>query len=585
MKSSAVVVAAALALTAAAAAAAAVLGGYDRVAHLLIVAAGKPHQEAAFKAAYFTRAIYTALIAALVAAAIAAGWSAYWIGSRFDRIAAAVRAQRPAASAALAAVLGRFRALDPVTKASLALVVVLQIGWCVRRAATLPVTYDEAWTFMNFTMRPVFASVTYYPAPNNHVLFSVLSNAAPLLPLDPMFGMRLISVGFAVLTTIVLCAIALRYWDETAVVVALALFVCAYPIAVYAVLARGYMMIVFFTAVCCGAVAAGVSEPRPSVPVLIAYVASAVLGFYTIPLFLYPFASVNAAKYVYAAATRRPLRAWLIADVTVTIATVVLYTPIVLVNGVGALTANVYVARSPLPVAIAQLPERLVVMGNWLLGADHGGLTIVLAIVAASLTLRWRTGGPAGFMEKAMAAVVLLPPVILIAHRTNPQQRTWAYLAVPLFFVALGLIELAIQAGRRGGLRARWLLPLVVAAVVFAGMPPVDHRFARDFVEDFDAEQLFAGIPAASIGSIAHDQMVQPYDVPQYFADILAYRAQRQRRDPVRTERVTGDRAVDADALVLSTDGASRVSNLRDYTEWRRNQDLVVYLRRSFSTR
>jgi len=580
VKSSAVAVAAALALAAAAAAAAVLLGGYDRIAHLLIVAAGKPHQEAAFKAAYFTRTTYTALIAVLVAAGIAAGSSAYWIGSRFDRIAAAVRAQRPAASAAFAAVLGRFRALDPVTKASLALVVMLQIGWCVRRAATLPVTYDEAWTFMNFTMRPVFASVTYYPAPNNHVLFSVLSNAAPLLPLDPMLAMRLISVGFAVLTTIVLCAIALRFWDETAVVVALALIVCAYPIAVYAVLARGYMMIVFFTAVCFGAVLAGVSGPRPTLPVLTAYVVSAVLGFYTIPLFLYPFASVNASKYVYAAATRRPLRAWLIADVVVAVATVVLYTPIVIVNGVGALTANVYVARSPLPVAIAQLPERLVVMGNWLLGADHGGLAIVLAIVAASLTLRWRTGGPAGFMEKAMAVVLLLPPVILIAHRTNPQQRTWAYLAVPLFFVALGLIELAIQAGRRGGLRARWLLPVVVAAVVFAGMPPVDHRFARDFVEDFDAEQLFAGIPAASIGSIAHDQMVHPYDVPLYFADILAYRAQRQRRDPVRTEQVTGDGAVDADALVLSTDGASRISNLRDYDVWRRNDQLTVYLRR-----
>src|SRR5262249_30214712 len=153
---------------------------------LLIVAAGKGHQEAAFKAAYFTRSTYAALIATLCIVAIAAGLGAFWIAARFDRMAAAARSQLPAVYAASAAAATRFRTLDPATKLSLATVVVLQIVWCVRRAATLPVTYDEAWTFMNFTMRPAFASVTYYPAPNNHVLFSVLSNAAPLLPLQPM---------------------------------------------------------------------------------------------------------------------------------------------------------------------------------------------------------------------------------------------------------------------------------------------------------------------------------------------------------------------------------------------------------------
>jgi hypothetical protein len=218
-------------------------------------------------------------------------------------------------------------------------------------------------------------------------------------------------------------------------------------------------------------------------------------------------------------------------------------------------------------------------MGNWLLGVDRGGLAIVLAIVVASLVVTRRTRGPAAFMQRAMAAVVLLPPVILVAHRTNPQQRTWAYLTVPLFFVVVGLIDSVSQAGRRRAFRARWLLPIVVVVIVLAAMPPTFNRFARDFVEDFDAERLFAGIPAASIGSIAHDQMIEPYDAPLYFADILAYRAQLQRRDAVRTERVTGVRAVDADALVLSRDGAARVSNLGDYEVWRRNGQLTVYLR------
>ena len=571
---------AALALAATIGVVAAVLSGYDRVAHLVIVAAGKPHQEAAFKAAYFTPITYGALVATVAVLAIAAGWSAYWLSTRFDRVVASIGTHLPAIRASAASVATRFTRLDPVTKLSLGILVALQMVLCVRRAATLPVTYDEAWTFMNFTMRPLFASMTYYPAPNNHVLYSVLANAAHLLPVEPMFGMRLVSVAFALLTTLALCALALRHWDQSAVVLALSLLVFSYPIAVYAVLARGYMMLVFFTAICFGSVLAGLVAARPSVPLLIGYVVCAVCGFYTIPLFLYPFASVNAFKFAYLLARRRPLSPWLIADITIAVITLLLYTPIILVNGISAVTANVYVARAPLPVALGQLPGRLVATANWLLGIDRGGIAVILAIVLAVLVLRRRRDGPPRLMEWAMAVVALLPPAILVAHRTNPQQRTWVYLMVPLYFLTLGLIESAIVAARHRGLRARWALPFAVVAVAVLTSRPFAAHFGRDFVEDFDAERLFDGIPAAAIQSIAHDDVSVPYDEPLYFADVLAYRAQLQRRDPVRTERLSADHPTDADALVVSLDGAERVPNLHDYYLWRQRQRLAVYLRK-----
>ena len=40
----------------------------------------------------------------------------------------------------------------------------------------LPITYDESFTFINFINTGIAVSLSFYPAPNNHVLYSVISS-------------------------------------------------------------------------------------------------------------------------------------------------------------------------------------------------------------------------------------------------------------------------------------------------------------------------------------------------------------------------------------------------------------------------
>lgn len=68
-------------------------------------------------------------------------------------------------------------------------------------AIQLPISYDEALTYLHFTSRGPVASLAYYPEPNNHILHSLITNITTLLPfLDICFCLRISSIFFNLLT-------------------------------------------------------------------------------------------------------------------------------------------------------------------------------------------------------------------------------------------------------------------------------------------------------------------------------------------------------------------------------------------------
>jgi len=50
------------------------------------------------------------------------------------------------------------------------------IAMLVTFALTLPLSYDESFTFNEFTSKDILTSISNYPVPNNHVFHSILTN-------------------------------------------------------------------------------------------------------------------------------------------------------------------------------------------------------------------------------------------------------------------------------------------------------------------------------------------------------------------------------------------------------------------------
>jgi len=113
----------------------------------------------------------------------------------------------------------------------------------------LPITYDEAFTFVNFINRGIGVSISFYPAPNNHVLYSVVSSFLNFLNFENIFPFRLISIIFLILSLFMVTKILIE--DSKKIKNYYFLLLSIFPFTLVYVyqssLARGYSLLVFFT--------------------------------------------------------------------------------------------------------------------------------------------------------------------------------------------------------------------------------------------------------------------------------------------------------------------------------------------------
>lgn len=543
---------------------------YDGLAHFLVVHAGKPHQEALFKARYFTPATHGA-IQWLAAIAVAAGIVVTVFATLYaERSVAVLQAWWHSARAAAGAARTRFADRRPETKAALALLLTIQAASTLFRITHTPVSYDEAWTYLNFTSRPLYTALSYYPAPNNHILYSALTVITAGGPLPPLISMRLISLLFSLATTLALFGVGVCLFDERAVIAGVSLFAFSFPVSLYALQARGYAMLLFFTAFAFASLLVFDADPRKPSPLAVYVVASA-LGFYTVPSFLYPFASITVLVAARAAWSKewRVVRSLLIAGGLVAALVLTLYAPVFLVSGLGAVASNPNVQRWPRGIVLTRLPAHLAAMADWLFGVRAGGIAIAIAIAAASVSVIRSTVAPHTHTVLAMMlGVLLLPPVVVLVHGAIPFERTWIYLLVPLYVLVTALLDRAVACVPARGWR--WALPVVVVATAALGAAGFPRRYAREYARDFEADWLFTDFPSASVRTLVHNEV--------YFADLLTYKLQLEQQAPIVARRLTPGMALGADALILSPASVPPAA-LVAYTPWRQSASVTVYLR------
>ena len=118
---------------------------------------------------------------------------------------------------------------------------------------TLPITYDEAWTYNNFISKGLLVSVSYYPMPNNHVLYNAISSIINLFfNSNSIYIFRLISCFFYILSIYVFLKILLlrgkKFLKLNYLILSLA------PLTLITIyqssLARGYSLLLFLFLVC-----------------------------------------------------------------------------------------------------------------------------------------------------------------------------------------------------------------------------------------------------------------------------------------------------------------------------------------------
>ncbi len=302
-----------------------------------------------------------------------------------------------------------------------------------------PIRYDEARSFTHYSSRPIYVALSNYSSVNNHlfhtllvhVFYSILGNEEWVLRLPAFLsGLLLVPATYLAARTL---------YNKSAAILAAALVGSSSALVEFSTNARGYTLICLLF-VCLLSLGANLKSRGGAASWTLFTIVSA-LGFYTIPVMLYPF-GITCVWLFLSALVRdtevppRPLVGnLLLSGVLAAVFTLVLYSPVFVgsgfkaVFGIPSLAAQASGGWEGFTGGIMTRVEAF--WDQWNRDFPKIVSVILAAGFAVSLVLHWRL---ARHKVPLVLAVILWCVPVMIAMRALPWPRVWLYL-LPLYFI------------------------------------------------------------------------------------------------------------------------------------------------------
>lgn len=348
-----------------------------------------------------------------------------------------------------------------------ALWVILAIGTAARVGLVArPMLYDEAATYNEFASKPLAEGLAAYTFPNNHLLNTLLVHLSTALFGAQPWAIRLPALVAGVLLIPASYLMVRALCGRDPALFTAALVASSEPLISYSINARGYVFVCLATVL----LVLAAQRIRESGGRWWDWLALAVLpavGFYAIPIMLYPYGGVLLWLFL----TSRPWRVRIDRLMVVVLVTallvLLLYAPVFLKMGVGSVVANRFVRPLPFETVLRGLPASLAAAWRqWNLGLPgplaFGGLG--LAVVSALGFVR--SGDRRRTVAGLFVTVVGWSLAVALVQRVVPFDRVWLF-ACPLYAACLGA-GLAAVVARMGAGRMAVEKAAPVAAVVLS---------------------------------------------------------------------------------------------------------------------
>lgn len=319
------------------------------------------------------------------------------------------------------------------------------------------VIYDEAWTYLGFTSKNPILAACFYPTSNNHILFSHLTQITKILPFDILTNLRLAALFPNILAIATFFFCIRKFVSPISAWVVTLLLAFSFPVVYYGFVARGYSLILLFFTIGFFSllqIIQNFNNKKAWHYLMI----SSVSGFYTIPIYLYPFVSLFGFAFLFFLFTKNITGIYktLQFGVFSGFLTLVTYAPIFAVSGIKSVTSNKFVQPLNYSEIFEGLGQHLSNTLRFFTGSKYGYwavICIILLLIPLLLKLKIKRN-----IYPSILILIFVPALILI-HKVLPVERTWIYLLVPiLFLISLGINELIIS---------KWLLGF---CIIYAGL-------------------------------------------------------------------------------------------------------------------
>lgn len=323
-----------------------------------------------------------------------------------------------------------------------------------------PLGHDEAYTYIGFARRSLWAVISDYHLPNNHVFHTVLVHFVTRLLGNAPAIMRLPALAGGVLSVAAAYALGRIWYNRRAGWLAGGLLAVTPLLVGGSADGRGYTLLALFSLLVW--VLATYLKTHSNWSGWLILTLMAALGFYTVPIMLYPLGAVYLwlllslwfepqISRVYGSRQRYVL-VLLVSGLAIGVWVYFLYLPVLLVSGPQSLFANPFV--QPLgwdvfwPTLLTRLGET---WREWQM--DVPALLSGLAVLGVVLELifHWRASRQ---RLPVLLPVGLWMAAVLLIQRPNAWRKTWIWLLVLLLVLsAAGWTALIDRLRKQAGWR------------------------------------------------------------------------------------------------------------------------------------
>ncbi|NND07526.1 MAG: hypothetical protein HKN87_14205 [Saprospiraceae bacterium] len=297
---------------------------------------------------------------------------------------------------------------------------------------TMPLIYDECWTFLNFTIQGPLSAMLTYPSSNNHMLISMISSVLHWLHIPPELSLRL-PVLFSGLMSMVVCyRLCSQYFGHKISSLITTFYSCSLPLSLYMILGRGYSTICLCYIILLYAVFV-----KKRVGAF--FVLASIIGFYSIPIFFYPFTLIAAYLLFEIISNKRTFKSLNRPFVVIIIGVAVLYAPLLMTNTFVLSVernANLFATE----MSIQFVLQYFVDLFSYLLGTIYF-LPVLGACVLAIIILAQRQRNLQLLVFSGLALVS--PALFVIIQEMRIPLRVFTFLIINLLFIVGYLLKIS----------------------------------------------------------------------------------------------------------------------------------------------
>ncbi|MDJ1503332.1 hypothetical protein [Xanthocytophaga agilis] len=307
----------------------------------------------------------------------------------------------------------------------------------------LPLHVDERFTYLYFVSKGWIVSAIYYPGPNNHILFSLLCTIFNFFLQSPLWVLRLPALLSGALALFGIWVLIRHYFSAFIAIGSVSLLAFSPQVFGYSIQGRGYSLLLCWIILATGCLLSILSAKKISSITSFLFVISCFLGFYTIPIFLYPFAGLSLYLMLFFLTQKNmhQLIRLLWMEICVGILVALVYLPVTLLNGWGAVTANTWTTQLEWPTFLEGLRTTLTDLADFMWNSIPYSTWFTLIISTGSILLiltRQITGFQKHWLQLYLLTLWIIIP-IMVLQRVLPYGRIMIYI-LPLQWPAIAIL-------------------------------------------------------------------------------------------------------------------------------------------------